>query len=64
VVKGKSWLSTLDSRTRDTHAAAHGQTVGLEDDFRVGDASGPAPGQMGLASEDIQCRCTLLWVLK
>jgi SPP1 gp7 family putative phage head morphogenesis protein len=64
VVKGKSWLSTLDSRTRDTHAAAHGQTVGLEDDFRVGDASGPAPGQMGLASEDVQCRCTLLWVLK
>ncbi len=64
VVKRKQWLATMsDDRTRETHVEAHGQEVALDDDFEVGDGSGPAPGQIGLASEDIQCRCTMLAVV-
>lgn len=64
VVDGKVWLAALDKRTRETHVAAHGQQVGLHEDFSVGGGSGPAPGQIGLAEEDIQCRCTMTAVLK
>jgi len=55
----------LDDRTRDSHIAAHEQYNGaddgipLEDDFQVGGGRGPAPGQIGLPEEDIQCRCTM-----
>lgn len=57
----KTWLTALDERVRKSHAAAHGQTVGLDDDFRVGGASGPGPGLMGVAGEDINCRCTVVY---
>lgn len=63
VVTGKVWLAALDDRTRDTHVLAHGQTVGIDEDFEVGAGSGPAPGQIGLAEEDIQCRCSMTAVL-
>ncbi len=59
VVVGKTWLASLDDRTRETHAAAHGQTVKLDEDFDVGGCSGQAPGQTGCAEEDIDCRCTM-----
>jgi SPP1 gp7 family putative phage head morphogenesis protein len=59
VVTKKRWLATLDERTRETHTAAHGQVVPLDDDFEVGGFSGPCPGQMGDAGEDINCRCTM-----
>lgn len=64
VVSGKEWLATLDSRVRDSHRSAHGQRVGLDENFTVGGASGPAPGQMGAADEDINCRCTMRPILK
>ena len=63
VVKGKVWLAALDDRTRDSHREAHGQQVGIDEDFRVGGAAGPAPGQMGVAEEDINCRCTMTAVV-
>jgi HK97 family phage portal protein len=59
VVTGKRWLAALDARTRETHVAAHDQTVGLDDNFSVGGATGPGPGLMGEASEDCNCRCSL-----
>ena len=55
VVQGKQWLAALDERTRATHLAAHGQTVGLDEDFAVGDGSGQGPGLIGLPEEDINC---------
>ena len=64
VVTGKEWIATLDDRVRDSHADAHGQTVKIDEDFQVGDASGPAPGQMGEAGEDINCRCTIAPVVE
>lgn len=59
VVRTKSWLAALDERTRETHVLAHGQTVALDEDFVVGTGRGPAPGQMGVAEEDINCRCSM-----
>jgi SPP1 gp7 family putative phage head morphogenesis protein len=53
----KTWITALDERVRADHADAHGQTVALDEDFEVGDATGPAPGQMGDPAQDINCRC-------
>jgi HK97 family phage portal protein len=63
VVTQKRWLAALDDRTRESHIAAHGQVVALDDNFRVGSGSGPTPGQIGRASEDIGCRCSMVAVL-
>lgn len=60
VVSAKVWIAALDDRTRDTHAQLHDQQVPLGDKFvSSSGASGPAPGQMGAAAEDINCRCTI-----
>lgn len=64
VVSEKQWIATLDDRVRDTHAEANGQTVPLDEDFEVGDGSGPAPGQIGIAAEDINCRCAVAAVVE
>lgn len=68
VVGGKAWLAALDERTRDSHREAHEQyndnPIPLTADFKVGEGRGPAPGQLGVASEDINCRCTMVAVLK
>lgn len=65
VVEGKTWISALiPDRTRDSHVQAHGQTVPLRTNFRVGAGEGPTPGQIGLAEEDINCLCTMSTVLK
>lgn len=63
VVAGKRWLAALDNRTRMTHIDAHGQTIDIDGDFAVGAGAGPAPGQIGVAAEDINCRCTMTAVL-
>lgn len=63
VVKGKVWLAALDDRTRETHVDAHGQERDLDEAFEVGAGSGPAPGQIGLAEEDCQCRCTMTAII-
>lgn len=55
VVEGKEWVAALDARTRDDHVDAHGQVVGLDEDFQVGGFSGPSPGQMGDPSQDCNC---------
>lgn len=57
----KTWLSAMDTRVRADHRDAHGQQVGLNEDFEVGGASGPGPGMMGEASQDCQCRCTVTY---
>jgi len=59
-VQKKEWLAALDERTRDTHAAANGQIVGINEDFRVGSDSMQAPGLGSDPSENINCRCTIL----
>jgi hypothetical protein len=53
----KIWRSTGDGRTRDTHMAMEGESVGIDEAFSnglmyPGDPSGPA-------EETINCRCWL-----
>ena len=36
----KEWVSALDDRVRDDHQEAHGQTVGIDEEFEVGGARG------------------------
>lgn len=63
----KTWIAALDQRTRDSHIEAHDQyqanPIDIEDDFMVGGGAGPAPGQIGLAEEDINCRCAIGWAV-
>lgn len=64
----KAWLAELDQRTRDTHVQAHNDyqstPIPVDDDFIVGAGAGQAPGQIGLAEEDINCRCTIQAVVE
>lgn len=61
VVKGKSWLSALaPDRTRDAHAAAHGQTVNLDEDFEVDGEKLAYPGDPnGEPGNIINCLCSM-----
>jgi len=64
-VTKKEWLATQDDRTRDEHAAADGQIVGIDEPFIVGGEALQYPGDpTGSAGEVIQCRCTVLPVLE
>jgi len=67
VVQGKEWLAGPDAR--DSHLAAAMRYSGngaipLNENFQVGAGSGPAPGNIGRAEEDINCRCTTLPVVR
>jgi SPP1 gp7 family putative phage head morphogenesis protein len=58
----KVWLATADSRTRETHLDADGQSVGMDELFSVGDDSLRFPGDPnGSPDEIINCRCTLIY---
>lgn len=61
VVKGKTWLSALlPDRTRDEHAAAHGQTVKLDESFEVGGESLAHPGDPRASVGNIaNCLCSM-----
>lgn len=63
VVDGKGWLASLDDRTRETHVDAHkkyqADPIPLDDDFEVGDGTGPGPGEIDAVEEVVNCRCTL-----
>lgn len=56
----KQWDSTMDSKTRQTHAMLDGQIRELEDPFEVAGNQAMYPHGFGIASEDINCRCVLL----
>ena len=57
----KQWDSTLDKKTRATHRELDGQIVGV-DEYFVSPNGHKAlyPGEFGVASEDVNCRCALL----
>lgn len=61
----KTWISALlPNRTRDTHAAAHGQAVGLRDMFEVGGEALSFPGDPEASVGNIaNCLCTLIYEL-
>lgn len=58
----KSWVCTLDRRTRDAHFAADGQTVPLEGTFTVNGEELAFPGDpVGSAENVINCRCRVVY---
>ena len=52
----KQWLSTVDSRTRESHLNMNLEAVALNDNFSNGLDH---PGGNGKASEVINCRCSM-----
>ncbi|MCP5018901.1 MAG: hypothetical protein GY938_27035 [Ketobacter sp.] len=59
----KGWVATGDSRTRETHLAAHGQIVGVDDAFVVGGEELHHPKDPGgSAKNTIYCRCTTVTI--
>ncbi len=61
----KVWVSTLDEKTRDTHRTLDGQEADKNGNFHSSSgAIGPAPGHMGTAAEDINCRCNFIDQIK
>ncbi|QYN17598.1 2'-5' RNA ligase family protein [Amycolatopsis sp. DSM 110486] len=57
----RMWLATMDDRTRESHRAAHRQTVKSGERFTVGGAHLRYPGDpTGPAEEVISCRCTVV----
>jgi len=53
------WVSTLDGRTRDRHRALDGQKVDTDQPFKMSGMEAMYPGGFGIASMDINCRCTV-----
>lgn len=59
----KQWVATNDARTRSAHAAVHGQTVGIDDNFIVGGREMRYAGDYrGGAGNVINCRCTIIYL--
>lgn len=57
----KQWSTVVDGRERETHAAADGQTVGMDEMFSIGGSSCRFPGDEALPpSERINCRCAIV----
>jgi len=59
-IKSKTWLATMDDRTRDAHAELDDQTIDIDDDFNVGGDIMSAPGLGNDPAENINCRCTVI----
>lgn len=59
----KEWLPTLDSRTRESHAAmAATSPIPMDDKFDVGGEMMDRPGDPTASAENvINCRCTLAY---
>lgn len=60
----KKWVASLDGRTRHDHRQLDNKIVGIDEKFKVGSYETMAPGLFGVASEDINCRCTTIEVIE
>jgi HK97 family phage portal protein len=60
----KEWISSRDDKVRETHAMLDDEApIPVDNDFNVDGYSGPAPASFGVASMDINCRCTIAPVI-
>ena len=58
----KTWVTMLDDRVRETHDYLEGMTVGIDEDFYTYDGDhAPAPSLFELASNNVNCRCELIF---
>ncbi|KPL08305.1 hypothetical protein AMJ86_01110 [bacterium SM23_57] len=59
-VSRKEWLSAFAPTSRDSHMAADGQVVNINEPFSIdGSLTMTAPCQTGVAEHDINCLCTM-----
>lgn len=58
----KRWSATLDDKTRPVHRELEGKWVEVDEYFQYNGGKVFAPKQFGIASEDINCRCTVIGV--
>lgn len=57
----KTWVATLDSRTRHEHRLMDGQTVDLDEKFKIGDEEIRWPGDPEAPGHLVyNCRCTMI----
>ena len=57
----KEWSTVIDGAERPTHHNANGQTVGVNEFFRVGSEAARYPGDATLTpGERISCRCLIV----
>lgn len=64
-VERKEWITALDERTREWHAMADGQIVGVNESFIVGGEELMYPGDpAGSPENTINCRCTVAPVVE
>lgn len=59
----KRWLATLDKKTRHDHRELDGQTVEVDEKFSIRGHNAEGPRLFGVASEDVNCRCTTIEVI-
>ncbi|WP_187363577.1 MULTISPECIES: phage minor head protein [Vagococcus] len=59
----KKWLATLDKKTRDDHRELDGQTVGVNEKFKIHNYEAEGPRLFGVAKEDVNCRCTTISIV-
>lgn len=60
--KSKTWATMLDDRVRTDHDYLEGTTVGIDEEFHTWQGyHAPAPGMFGVAEEDVNCRCELIF---
>ena len=55
----KKWVTVGDNEVRDTHIRVNGTVLPVGQNFNVGSGSGSGPGRIGVAAEDVNCRCWL-----
>lgn len=60
----KKWVSTLDGDTRNNHRRLDGQIRAIDEYFEVGSLKALQPHMFGIASEDCNCRCRTVNVIK
>ena len=61
----KEWISSRDDRVRETHRELDdSEPIPVREDFRVGSMTASAPANFGVATEDINCRCTVAPVVR
>lgn len=58
----KEWVATNDDRTRESHIAADGQTVGIDESFDVdGELLDRPSDPAGSAENVVNCRCVAIY---
>ena len=60
----KQWLTAGDELVRESHQAMNGQSVEPNAEFENEYGSTFGPGEWGSASEDVNCRCTVVPVIE